>query len=263
MRPNIEARDSLLDVSRRKVFLRRWEVASPGGSPIILLHDSLGSVALWRGFPRALARITARSVIAYDRTGFGWSAARTDKPGPDFIHEEAASFLPELLAMLSIERCVLFGHSVGGGIAVAAAAVKPACYNAVITESAQAFIEARTLDGIRVARQKFADPQRFAKLVRWHGDRARWVLDAWTEVWLSPQLASWNLDGYLQRANCPLLAMHGNADEFGSVEFPRRIVSKAGGPAEMVIIERCGHVPHREQPKTVLETVAAFLRRVG
>ncbi|MEE4271738.1 MAG: hypothetical protein V2I67_08690 [Thermoanaerobaculales bacterium] len=87
--------------------------------------------------------------------------------------------------------------------------------------------EDRTRQGIRSARAALADPGRFEKLTAWHGDTARWVLDAWTAVWLSPEFAGWSLDEHLGNVCCPVLAIHGDQDEYGSLEFPRRIVGGA------------------------------------
>ena len=143
-------------------------------------------------------------------------------------------------------------------MALAIAAADEDCL-AVVSESAQAFVEPRTLDGIRQAQAAFADPVRFGKLERVHGDKARWVLDAWTGVWLSPAFADWNLDAQLAEIHCPVLAIHGDRDEYGSVAFPRRIADCAGGPAEAMILPGCGHAPHREQADVVLDRVAAFL----
>ena len=229
-------------------------------APLVLLHDSLGSVEQWRDFPLALAATTQREVIAYDRLGFGKSSAREALPSPDFIAEEGALYFPALRDALGLDRYALFGHSVGGAMAIAIAASDARC-EAVVTESAQAFVETRTLDGIREAKAQFAEPAQFAKLARWHGDKARWVLDAWTTVWLAPSFLSWSLDTLLPRVACPVLAIHGDRDEFGSMAFPQRIAERAGGASQAVILEGCGHVPHRERREKVLRLAADFLAR--
>ncbi len=251
--------DSLAEVPGGRVFVRRWTSAGANGAPLILLHDSLGSVEQWRDFPPALAAATRRPVIAYDRLGFGKSGARAERASADFIRAEAQSCFPALRSALGITRFALFGHSVGGAMALAIAATHVADCQAVITEATQAFVEPRTLEGIRSARRQFEDPAQFEKLVRWHGDKARWVLEAWTEVWLSAQFRSWTLDPYLPAVTCPVLAIHGDLDEYGSVEFPRRIAGGLAGPSRLAILEHCGHVPHRERSAEVLRLAADFL----
>lgn len=255
------AHDLFVEVPGGEVFVRRWNAGSTSRSPIFLLHDSLGSVEQWREFPAALAEATHRDVIAYDRLGFGKSTARIERPSVRFISEEAEIYFPAIRSSLGIEKFVLFGHSVGGGMSVAIASTeehREMC-EAVISESAQAFLESHTLDGIRAAKERFQDPRVFQRLVKWHGDKAAWVLAAWTEVWQLPEFASWSLDQYLETVTCPVLAIHGDKDEFGSAEFPRRIVTKAKGPTQLAVLENCGHVPHRERKAEVLALVTTFL----
>jgi pimeloyl-ACP methyl ester carboxylesterase len=219
-----EVLDALVDVPGGKIFLRRWGAGVSNRAPIFLLHDSLGSVDQWRDFPEALANAAGREVIGYDRLGFGRSAPRTERPSVDFICEEAGTYFPALRRALGIPRFSLFGHSVGGAMALVIAASRSEECEAVVTEAAQAFVEPRTLAGIRAAKTLFGEPEQFERLARWHGEKARWVLDAWTEVWLSAEFSSWSLDGHLGQVRCPVLAIHGDLDEYGSVEFPLRIV---------------------------------------
>ena len=235
--------------------------------PIVLLHDSLGAIELWRNFPAQLAAGTGHPVIAYDRLGFGSSDSHPSRLGRDFIRDEAHAFLLPLMNHLEVQKSILFGHSVGGGMALSAAAQFPDRIAAVITESAQAFVEDRTLEGIRAAKKNFADPAQVARLAKYHGNdlnKAQWVLDAWIETWLAPEFAGWSLEDDLRKLQCPVLAMHGDLDEFGSERHPKMIASLPSafaGQGECVMFEGCGHVPHREKPELVLETVMAFLRR--
>jgi len=145
-------------------------------------------------------------------------------------------------------------------MALSIAATQSGC-EAVITEAAQAFVEPRTLLGIRAAKGQFEDPEQFEKLMKWHGEKARWVLDAWTEVWLSPDFLPWTLDEQLRNVTCPVLAIHGDLDEYGSPEFPRRIASRVNGPSQLAILNGCGHVPHRERRDEVLRLTASFLEQ--
>jgi len=228
--------------------------------PILLFHDSLGCVALWRSFPAALAAATGRRVVAYDRLGFGRSDPHPGHLTLGFVAAEAAN-VPLLCEALGIADFVACGHSVGGGMAVAASAALPNAITAVITAAAQAFVEDRTAAGIRAAREAFAAPGQIERLARHHGDKARWVLDAWTETWLSPRFADWTLDDDLRRLRCPVLAIHGDRDEYGSRLHPERIGRLSGGPCEVLILDDCGHVPHREKADDVLRAVSVFLRR--
>jgi pimeloyl-ACP methyl ester carboxylesterase len=247
-----------------RLFARAWgnwrgPVTRP---PIVLFHDSLGCVDVWRTFPDALAAATGHGVIAYDRLGFGRSDPHPLHLPLDFVTDEARVAVPALREALGIERMVLLGHSVGGAMAVAAAAAFPEDTLAVITVSAQALVEDRTLAGVRDAKARFTAPDQMARIVRRHGNKAAWVLASWIETWLSPAFAAWTIDDELGRLRCPVLAIHGDEDEFGSTRHPERIVSLAPAGSRMRILRGCGHVPHRDERERVLEAVTTFLRDV-
>ena len=244
-----------------RMYARDWPAAGGAvdGAPLVLLHDSLGSVELWRDFPEQLRDATGRRVIAYDRLGFGRSDARVEPPSVDFIAEEASTWFPRLRAQLGLERFALLGHSVGGGMAVNIAARHPQACTALVTIAAQAFVEERTLEGLRAARASFAEPGQLERLGRYHGDKARWVLSAWLDTWLDPVFAGWSLAPVLPAVRCPLLALHGELDEYGSEAHPASIARLAGGPARMELLAGLGHVPQREQPEEIARRVAEFL----
>lgn len=255
---SVSFHDQSLLLGGESLFVRRWQPHTVHGTAIVLLHDSLGSVEQWRDFPAQLAEHTARPVIAYDRWGFGRSAPRNDTLAPDFIAQEGQIWIPRLTHALQLQAYVLFGHSVGGSMALHAAAMASRACVGVVTESSQPYIEAKTREGIMQAKQAFADPAQFARLEKWHGARARWVLDAWTETWLSPAFRDWNLTPWLHQVHCPVLALHGDSDEFGSTAFADHIAEQVSGAARAVILEHCGHVPHRQYPQQVLAHVQAF-----
>jgi pimeloyl-ACP methyl ester carboxylesterase len=219
----VRINDHRIDTGHASLFARTWTPDRPQcdtHAAILLFHDSLGCVKLWRDFPERLAESTQRIVVAYDRLGFGFSDAH---PGPlplSFIGDEAARVTPLLCDSLRLNTIVPFGHSVGGVMAIATAALLPDRCSAVVTEAAQSFVEERTLDGLRSAGKRFEQPGQLERLARYHGPKARWVLDAWIETWLAPSFAQWRLDDELRQVRCPVLAMHGDRDEFGSTRHP-------------------------------------------
>ncbi len=247
-----------------KVFVRRWypEVAVEAADevPIILFHDSLGCVELWRDFPARLSAATGKEVIAYDRLGFGRSDPHPGGWSVNFIREEAEHLFPVVLASLDVERFIAFGHSAGGAIAATCAAYYPSHCQALITESAIAFVEDRTLQGVRTAKDEFSRPGQMERLQKYHGDKARWVLDAWIETWLSDAFADWSLKGQLESIKCPLLVIHGEEDEYGSRRHPEQVASLAKGTVEMLILDGCYHFPHLEMTERVINDVSHFLR---
>ena len=244
-----------------RLFAREWRAAGTGDAqpPLVLLHDWLGSVELWRDFPELLARDTGRRVVAYDRAGFGLSNARVTRPSFDFIVEEATTWFPIVRRHLGIDHFAVLGHSVGGGMAVNIAARHSDSCTALVTIAAQAFVEDRTLAGLREARVSFAAPGAMARLARYHGDKAAWVLSAWLDTWLDPAFARWSLARVLPGVRCPALALHGELDEYGSSAHPAMIARLAGGPARMELLAGLGHVPQRERPGEIARRVATFL----
>jgi pimeloyl-ACP methyl ester carboxylesterase len=241
------------------VHVNKWTPEAPvSETPLILLHDSRGSVALWGDFPRILAATLSRSVLAYDRLGFGRSAPRVEIPSVHFIEEEATQYFPHIKKGLAIHRYILLGHSVGGSMSINIAACDPDC-TAVITIAAQAYVETRTFDAIKDARDMFARAGQIERLQKWHGAKAQWVLRAWTGVWLSPGFSTWSLRTCIGKVACPVLAIHGDHDEYGSNAFPEFIAGTTAGAGKMLIVKDCGHMPHKEKQDEVVNAVKAFL----
>lgn len=260
------ATDLWVDSAAGRIFVRSWipdAVAAGERAPILLLHESLGCIEQWRDFPAALSRATGRTVVAYDRQGFGRSDRLTSAPAPSFVEDEATDGFAAVREQLGIERFVVLGHSVGGSMAVHCAARFAQECQALVTMAAVTFVEARTLAGIRQAKAWFADAAQRERLRRYHGERSDWVLSAWIDTWLDPGFASWSLQPALPAVRCPALAIHGSDDEFGSEQHPQLIGQHAAGPVEQVLLPGVGHVPHREQPQQVLERIARFLQPIG
>ncbi|AZY48281.1 alpha/beta fold hydrolase [Bordetella avium] len=250
----LSIQDHDIDTGQGRLFARSWQTGS-ALPPLVLLHDSLGCVALWRDFPEQLAQACGRDVIAYDRLGFGQS-----DPGRitlDFVQREADSGFLALREHLGISAFVALGHSVGGGMGIACAARHAADCQGLITIAAQAFVDERILAGVRQAREGFAQPGQMARLQKYHGDKAAWVLSAWIDTWLSPEFAAWNLDAELRRIGCPVLALHGDQDEYGSPAHAAHIARLTSGRAH--VFQGLGHMPHREKPEQVLAEIRGWL----
>ncbi|WP_445504525.1 alpha/beta fold hydrolase [Microvirga sp. G4-2] len=249
-------------IEEGRLFAKIWMADAPEAgqlAPILLFHDSLGCVELWRSFPKHLAATTRRRVIAYDRLGFGRSDPYPGRLGSDFIAWEAQHVVPQLCEQLGITDFVACGHSVGGGMAVETAAHLPHRCRALMTIAAQAFVEDRTLEGIRIAQRSFEDPANLAKLANYHGGKAEWAVSAWIDTWLAPEFSHWNLDVALAAIRCPVLAIHGEVDEYGTNEHPKRI---AAGRGTAHILPNTGHVPHRERERLLIKVIHQFLNRI-
>lgn len=260
---NISIEDRYLLTEHGEVFTRRWHTPHARKTPIVLLHDSLGCVELWRDFPERLAAATARDVIAYDRLGFGRSTPHPGGWSNHFIRDEAERFFHPVWQAMDTEHFIAFGHSVGGIMAASLASHYPSHCRALITESAQAFVEDRTLQGVHQARAAFAEPGQLDRLRKYHGDKATWILSAWIDTWLSDSYAGWTFADSAPGFACPLLAIHGLDDEYGSMAHPQRIAALGSGPVRQLLLENCQHFPHREHAEVVLEAVERLLEGVN
>ena len=252
--------DKWVQGPRGRLFVRSW---TPRGAralaPLILLHDSLGSVDLWRGFPAALCEATGRAVVAYDRLGFGQSDPHPGALAPDFVAAEADGDFASIREQLGIERFALLGHSVGGGMAVHCAIRHGAACVGLVTEAAQAFIEDRTVQGIAAAKELFRNPKEFDRLKKYQGDKTRWVLDSWIDTWLQPAFANWSLRAVLPQVACPTLVIHGAEDEYGSTAQALTIAEGIGLHARLAILAATRHVPHRQHPAQVVGLIRSFM----
>ena len=241
---------------------QRLEYAWHGGArndapPIVMLHEGLGSLAMWRDFPQRLADATQHRVLVYSRLGYGKSDPLTGPRGVDFMHTEALEILPLLLDSLGVDNPVLFGHSDGGSIALIHAARAHRSIAGVIALAPHVFVEHYGLDSIAAARRAYLDGDLRAKLARYHDD-AESAFWGWNDIWLHPDFAAWNIEALLPEIACPVLAIQGVDDEYGTMEQIDRLERGVRG-AQRLELAACRHSPHRDQPDAVLAAVARFL----
>lgn len=233
----------------------RWFGEGDRSRPVVLLHEGLGSVAMWRQFPELLANRTQRSVLAYSRSSYGASSPLPVRRDPDYMHKEAEIVLPELLSALGIERPVVLGHSDGASIALLYAARHSV--RALILEAPHVFVEDITVAAITEAKVAYETTDLPAKLGRYHDDvdGAFW---GWNDIWLDPRFRSWNIEDRLSRVQCPVLLIQGLQDEYGTTAQLDAIAA-AVSDTKTIMPDNCGHSPHRDQSKITLEAIDAFL----
>ncbi len=249
----------LIEVNGQKLYIE-YENIYPDRPTIVFLHDSLGCVALWREFPKQLAKMTRCNVLVYDRLGYGKSA-----PMPSFVRpvnymEAEADTVTELLNVLRIDSAILFGHSDGGTISLLAANKCPTKVKAVICEAAHVFVEDITLKGIYDAMDAYQTTDLGLRLEKYHGRKVETLFKAWTETWTRADFRSWNILTLLPNVTCPLLFIQGDADEFGTLNQVEKTITQVSGIAQKFIIPNVGHTPHKEVPEAVLEKAAEFIQ---
>jgi pimeloyl-ACP methyl ester carboxylesterase len=250
-------------IDGRRLEVVRLQPAQPRrDSPaIVMLHEGLGSVSMWRDFPQRVADSTRCEVLAYSRVGYGKSDPITTQRNVRYMHEEALVTLPALLDALQIERPVLLGHSDGGSIALICAGGTGRHLRGVIAMAPHVMVEAISVSSIEQAKVAYRSTDLPRRLARYHDDvdSAFW---GWNDIWLHPEFRDWNIEEYLPRIECPVLAIQGENDEYGTMEQVDRIARQARS-VELVKLPRCGHSPHKDQPEAVLAAVRAFVGRIA
>jgi pimeloyl-ACP methyl ester carboxylesterase len=225
----------------------------------VFLHEGLGSARQWREFPGRLSALTGCGFLAYSRWGYGGSDPQP-RPWPaDFLEHEAAVVLPAVLDATGLARPVLFGHSDGGTIALMYAAAFPDGVRGVISEAAHVMLEEIGIRGIAGAKDRFLRGDLRARLRPYHGDHVEDTVLGWTENWLRPELRDWDIRARLRSVRCPVLVIQGRDDDFGTLDQVDVIAANVSGPAETLVLDDCGHVPHREKPLEVLAAAARFI----
>jgi pimeloyl-ACP methyl ester carboxylesterase len=257
---------SLLETGFAQIDGRRLETAwiapaRPGLPTIVMLHEGLGSVALWKDFPQRLAERTGCGTLIYSRYGHGASSLLEGKRPVDYMHHEAEVVLPAMLRHFGIERPILFGHSDGGSIALIHAGFRPDDVAGLILEAPHVFVEDVSVASIADAKQAYRTTDLPGKLRRYHQD-VDLTFWGWNDIWLDPRFRSWNIEAYLPAIRCPILAIQGADDEYGT-RAQLDAIAVATPATEVVLLADCGHSPHRDQAVATLERSADFIETVA
>jgi pimeloyl-ACP methyl ester carboxylesterase len=240
-----------------------WLGPSPGDAPtLILLHEGLGCVSLWKDFPERLARATGLGVMAYSRAGYGRSDS-SPLPRPlSFMHTEGMSTLSRVLDAADIRETVLVGHSDGASIAlIHAGGAGNARVKGLALMAPHVIVEEVTLAGIRAAREDYVKTDLRHHLARHHGENVDCAFWGWNGVWLNPEFRQWNLEGFLPPIRVPVLLIQGEEDNFGTVLQLETIERALSEQAEVLMLPDCGHSPFRDQPEATLGAISTFVAR--
>jgi pimeloyl-ACP methyl ester carboxylesterase len=240
----------------------RWIARERSDSPLIVfLHEGLGSVAMWKDFPDALCDAAQARGLVYSRPGYGRSTPRDrdEAWGLDFMHRQAHEVLPALLAALGVREPVwLFGHSDGGSIALLHAAMFGARVAGAIVLAPHIMVEDLGVQSIAKARTAYQQTDLRQRLAKYHDDpdSAFW---GWNDIWLHPPFRQWSIERELESIACPLLAVQGLDDEYGTLEQIRGIQRRLP-KTRLLELPDCGHSPHRDQPDRVIEAASVFIQ---
>ena len=249
-----------------------WLNRERADAPLLLfLHEGLGSVAMWKDFPQQLCDALGWRGLVYSRPGYGRSTPRAPQESwdVDFMHRQAHEVLPALLEALRIDparqRLWLFGHSDGASIALLYAARFADAPAGAIVLAPHVLVEPVSVAGIERAREAYLaeasqddeDSMR-TRLARYHDDPDS-AFHGWNRIWLEPRFRAWNIEHEITSIRCPLLAVQGLDDEYGTLE-QIRVVARQVPQARLLELPDCGHSPHRDQDDAVIAAVRSFIR---
>ena len=250
-----------IDVLGRDVEVLMIPGVATGCPPLVFLHEGLGSVSLWRDFPEQVARRVGAPAIVYSRFGYGKSDRLHAPRTPRFMHEEALEVLPALLDTLGVQEPILIGHSDGASIALIHAAASGRKTTAVVLMAPHVFVEPISIESIARAAETYERTDLKARLAKHHAH----VDDAflgWSRVWLDPRFRAWNLGAEASALDVPALLIQGTDDEYGTLAQLDAIADVAKGPVRRLVLDHCGHSPHRDQEAKVLDAIEGFVREL-
>lgn len=247
-------RTEQIEIGGKTLEAARWG----GGNrlPVLLLHEGLGSIRLWKDFPERLAEAAGREIIAWSRQGHGWSDAYDGSRNLDYMHREAL-LLSAVHEALGLTRAHWLGHSDGGSIALVGASRFPLLVSTLILEAPHVFVEDLTHSSIASVAAGFAGSDMGERMKRYH--RAPLPLfEDWSAIWLDQIFRDWNIEEYLPGIGAPALLIQGRDDQYGTMEQLDRIAAGLPETARLEL-DDCGHSPHLDRTDAVIEAICAYL----
>ena len=254
----------------------RWTNATEEGSSLtaaqrassptpimVFLHEGLGSVSMWKDFPNQLCKALGLRGLVYSRPGYGNSTPRPsdERWQPDFMHRQAFEVLPAFLGALAItpadQPIYLFGHSDGGSISLLYAARHSQSLAGIVVAAPHIMVEDITVENIQKAREAYRTTDLKQRLARHHADpdSAFW---GWNQIWLDPRFTKWSIEDALPSISCPVLAIQGVDDEYGTMIQIDGIAARLP-QTTLVKLAQCRHSPHKDQPNQVITAVRRFI----
>jgi pimeloyl-ACP methyl ester carboxylesterase len=214
---------------------------------------------MWRDFPDRVASATGCGALVYSRLGYGASDRVRGPRSLRFMHDEALDVLPAVIEHFKLQEVILFGHSDGASIAIIYAGSHRRRVRGLVLEAPHVFVESICVESIRRIAQEYETTRLRERLARYHGGNADSMFRTWTDVWLRPEFRQWNIEEYLPAITSPVLVVQCDGDEYGTVRQVDAVVTQVSGPARSLMLARCGHSPHSDQPDEVLEAVRRFV----
>ena len=233
---------------------------SSRSSPLIVfLHDGLGSIIQWDSFPEKISSLTGFPVLVYDRPGHADSDFPDSKKNGDFFLKEAELLIKIIQNIKPDNPLILIGSSDGGTISLLFASLFPERTKTVITIAAHTFVEDKTIQGVKILKEKFLQGGFQKALSKFHKDKTNDLFLGWSDLWLSDEFRNWNIFDALKKISCPVLAIQGNMDEYGTPEQLYMIKKYVSSHCEIKVIGGTKHFPYLEKENEVSVLISEFI----
>jgi pimeloyl-ACP methyl ester carboxylesterase len=158
---------------------------------------------------------------------------------------------------LDIRNPILFGHSDGASIALVHAASAAREVRGLILLAPYVMVEDVCVRSIAAAKHAYETTGVREKLRRHHADPDA-AFFGWCNIWLNPRFRDWSIAERIEKVRCPILAIQGFDDEYGSMEQIDRI-AKILPQTQLLKLPSCGHSPHRDQPDEAISAAARYI----
>ena len=229
---------------------------------LILLHEGLGSVSMWKDVPEKIYDNTGYNVVTYSRAGYGKSSTVILPRPLDYMSIEAKKYLPEVINQLHLKQYILIGHSDGGTIAALnSASVQSNDLKGIVLVAPHFFIEKFNIESIKKIRNKYEKEGLREKLSRYHDDVDN-AFYGWCDTWLNPNFHSWDITDEIQNIKKPVCAIQGNTDPYGSVKQIEVLEKKLYVNVSKLILEKCGHNPFFERTEKSIKYIKSFINEI-
>ncbi|PWH81907.1 alpha/beta fold hydrolase [Brumimicrobium oceani] len=233
------------------------EINSESEPVVLFLHEAIGSIAQWKGFPEKLCQEINLPGIAIEFPGYGFSEAENKTRDAQYLHAFALEYLPAFIDAIQLKNPLfIVGHSDGGTNALLYSSKYPKNVKGIVTMAAHYINEKETRAGIQPAIDAWNEGK-LKGLEFFHGEKTERLFFAWANTWLKPDFEHWDISEDIQGNSVPALILQGNDDQYGTDEQVNGIVNLLEN-AEAFFIDDCGHAPHLEKEEVVINCIKYF-----
>jgi len=226
---------------------------------LIFLHEGLGCIGMWKGFPASLCKQTGCRGLVYDRVGYGKSSAINATRSIHYLHEYALNELPRIIEeVIPNLPFIVVGHSDGASIGLIYGAQQSKYLFGIISLAAHVMVENETCRGIALANEAW-QANKLNGLYKYHGEKTTQTFNAWADTWLQPWFKYWSIEYLLPSIEVPILALQGASDQYATNAQLQSIEKLSSGNVYTHLIKDSAHSPHLDATEEVTLLISNFI----